>query len=83
MIEFIAKVPFEEGLHARPASELVALLRNVQADVKMIKDTNEVNPKSILGILTLGASFEDEIKVIVNGAEEVEVAEKLKKYFKM
>lgn len=83
MIEFITKVPFEEGMHARPASELVALLRNVQADVKMVKETNEVNPKSILGILTLGASFGDEIKVVINGPEEVEVAEKLKNYFQM
>ena len=83
MIKFDAKVLFEEGLHARPASELVNVCKNVASDIKIKKEDVEVNPKSILGILTLGASYEDQLQITVDGSDEEEVAGKLKQFFQV
>ncbi len=82
MINFKVKVPFEEGLHARPATQLVNIIKNVASDVQIIKDDKSVNPKSILGVLTIGAGYEDELEVVVEGDDEVAVADSLKEFFK-
>ena len=70
MIEFLTTVDFEEGLHARPASQLVKLCQMAKSDIKIVKNTTQVNPKSILGILTLAAAHKDELKVILDGEDE-------------
>ncbi len=74
-------VPFKEGLHARPATELVKVCMTIKSDITLIKDDNHVNPKSILGIMSLGASHGTALTVQVEGADEVEAAEKLKTFF--
>ena len=81
MVEFNTVVKFEEGLHARPASELVKACQAAASDVLIYKGDTSVNPKSILGILTLAASHNDALRVVVEGPDEVEAAEKLKAFF--
>ncbi len=81
MVKFTTKVGFEEGLHARPASQLVKVCQSAKSDIKIIKETTEVNPKSILGILTLGASHNDEIIVEIDGEDEETVAVNLQEFF--
>jgi len=43
----------ELGLHARPASKLVALANKFSCEVFIAKGETEVNGKSILGVLML------------------------------
>ncbi len=81
MVNFDTKVIFEEGLHARPASELVKACQAAESDIQIFKGDLAVNPKSILGILTLGASHGDELRIEVNGSDEAEVAARLKEFF--
>lgn len=81
MVQFTTVIGFEEGLHARPASQLVKVCQTAKSDIKIIKETTTVNPKSILGILTLGAGHLDEITVEVSGEDEAAVAENLKEFF--
>ncbi len=47
MVEMNTIVGFEEGLRARPASVLAGLCKNAKSDIKILKETKEVNPKSI------------------------------------
>lgn len=75
------KIPFHEGLHARPASELVKICQKAVSDIELIKGDISVNPKSILGVISLGAGFDEEITVEVNGSDEEEVMEKIKLFF--
>ena len=75
-------VPFKEGLHARPATELVKVCMKIKSDVLLIKEDVEVNPKSILGIMSLGASFGTPLTVTVDGADEAEAIDRLSAYFK-
>lgn len=81
MIKFTTTVGFSEGLHARPASQLVKVCQKAKSDIKIIKETTEVNPKSILGILTLGAAHNDVINIEVSGEDEAQIASDLKAFF--
>jgi phosphotransferase system HPr (HPr) family protein len=74
-------VPFKEGLHARPATALVKVCMTIKSDITLVKDDNHVNPTSILGIMSLGASHGTALTVQVEGADEVEAADKLKTFF--
>jgi phosphocarrier protein HPr len=74
-------VPFKEGLHARPATELVKICMGIKSDIILIKEDTHVNPKSILGIMSLGATHGTALMVQVEGADEVESIAKLKAFF--
>lgn len=82
MIEKTFVIAKEEGLHARPASELTKLCQKFSSDIKLIKDLKEVNPKSILGILSLGAGKGDQVTVKVNGQDEQEAMKTIEQFFK-
>lgn len=74
-------VPFKEGLHARPATELVKICMGIKCDITLIKGDAHVNPKSILGIMSLGAGFGAALTVQVEGPDEVEAIAKLGTFF--
>lgn len=74
-------VPFKEGLHARPATDLVKICQVIKSDITLIKEDVTVNPKSILGIMSLGATFGTPLTIEVNGADEEQAIEKLSQYF--
>lgn len=82
MRTFTVKVPFEEGLHARPASELAKVCQVIDSEIVLTKDGREVNPKSILGIMTLGVTFGDEITFDVTGSDEDAAIESIEAFFK-
>jgi phosphocarrier protein HPr len=46
----------ERGLHARAATQLVQLAAKFPCEITLAKDGNEVNSKSIMGVLMLVAS---------------------------
>ena len=50
------KIQNELGLHARAATKFVQLASKYPCDVTIAKDGNEVNGKSIMGVLMLVAS---------------------------
>jgi len=58
------------GLHARAAAKLVHLAARFQASVKLRRDHQEVNGKSILGILLLAACQGTNLVLSCEGADE-------------
>jgi len=62
------------GLHARAAAKLVHTSSRFHSSVKIRKDEEEVDGKSILGILLLAASNGTTIQLTVEGDDEVEAA---------
>ena len=60
------------GLHARAAAQLVQIANRYQAEVLVAKDGEEVNGKSIMGLLMLAAPVGSLLKVTVTGADAVE-----------
>lgn len=64
------------GLHARAAAQLVQTANRFVSDVTIEKDGNEVNGKSIMGLLMLAAPIGSTIRVTVSG-EDAEDAMKV------
>lgn len=67
----------ETGLHARPASMFVKKAASFKCSVKIKKDDNEVDAKSMLSVLTLGAGKGATITITTNGEDEKEALAEL------
>jgi phosphocarrier protein HPr len=61
------------GMHARAAVKFVQLANKFRAEVRVMKDDNEANGKSIMGLLTLVAAHGMSMTVICDG-DDAEVA---------
>lgn len=57
------------GLHARAAAQLVKLANRFRCDVFLEKDEQEVNGKSIMGVLMLAATRGSSILVRTEGED--------------
>lgn len=69
------------GVHARPAGMIANAAARFESDVKIVKDSVEINAKSIMGILTLGLHQGSEIILICEGADEGKAVEEIGKLF--
>ncbi len=58
-----------QGLHARPADLFVRLAQRFEADIRVAKDNQFVDGKSILSILTLAAEQGTELTIGAIGAD--------------
>ena len=67
----------EAGLHARPAAKFVKTAKGYSSDIVVIKDGAEVNAKSSLRLMTLGAKHGDTITIRANGEDEEAAVEAL------
>lgn len=74
-------IAFPEGLHARPASDLVRICQKAKSEIRILKDGMVADPKSILGIMALGAAKGDVVKVEVEGEDQEEVFASIKNFF--
>ena len=58
------------GLHARPAKVLVKLAKQFKSDIKITHGEKTANAKSMVSVLTLGASKGSKVTVMVDGEDE-------------
>lgn len=80
MIERNVEIKNKLGLHARAAAKLVHIAARFKSDIKIRKGDEEVDGKSILGILLLAAGRGSTILVRADGSDErdaIEAVEKL------
>jgi phosphocarrier protein HPr len=66
-----------EGLHARPAHLLVQLASKFESNILIGKDSELVDCKSILSLLTLGAGKGTELSVTAQGADAAAALESI------
>lgn len=59
----------KKGLHARPAAMMVQLASKFQSQVSIVYEGQQVNGKSIMGILTLGAQNGASLNIIIEGPD--------------
>ncbi|MDD5044137.1 MAG: HPr family phosphocarrier protein [Candidatus Omnitrophica bacterium] len=69
----------KQGLHARPASLFVQAANKFDSIITVIKDKEEVNGKSIMGILMLGAEKDSVIIIRAEGPDAESALEELEK----
>ena len=70
MVERDIEIKNKLGLHARAAAKLVHVAARFKADIKIRKGDEEVDGKSILGILLLAAGRGSVIKLRADGSDE-------------
>ncbi|MFP3042095.1 HPr family phosphocarrier protein [Treponema primitia] len=81
MVEQIITIQNRAGIHARPSAMLVQTAKDFKANIYLEKGNDRINGKSIMGILTLGASYGTEIKVIAEGEDEQQALEAMVNLF--
>ncbi|HEX2832139.1 MAG TPA: HPr family phosphocarrier protein [Thermoanaerobaculia bacterium] len=79
MIERVIEIRNKLGLHARAAAKLVHTAARFKADIKIRKGDEEVDGKSILGILLLAAGRGSSVIVKANGEDERDALEAVEK----
>ena len=60
------------GLHARPAAQFVRLANRYNCEIWVEKDSEQVNGKSIMGLMMLAAGHGSRISVMVEGDQAEE-----------
>lgn len=70
MKEFKYVITDPEGIHARPAGELVKAAKAFQCSIKLAKDGKEGDCKKIFGIMGLGVKKDNEVVLKFNGDDE-------------
>ena len=63
------KVTSEQGLHARPANLIARRAAEFQCKIEITKDGNQVDAKSILGLMTLAAEHGSELAIVAEGPD--------------
>ena len=69
IMERSVKIVNKNGLHARPAAELVKTASRFQSEITMVRDDLEVNGKSIMGVMMLAAECGAELLVRADGPD--------------
>lgn len=65
------------GLHARPAALFVQMANKYESDITILKGDQEVNGKSIMGILMLAAERGSTITIVADGDDAESAAKEL------
>ena len=81
MTERTIKVINRAGIHARPSALLVQTTKNFKSNVYLQKGSDHINAKSIMGIITLGASYGTELRIIAEGEDEEAAVETIVRLF--
>lgn len=67
------------GLHARPAALFVKTSNRFESDISVEKDGEQVNGKSIMGLMMLAAGCGSKIRIKATGPDAREAVEELEK----
>ncbi len=60
------------GIHVRPAALIVQLASKFESEIKLVKDDDEVDAKSIMGVMMLAAGMGSKLKITAQGSDEKE-----------
>ena len=77
MAERSVQILNKNGLHARPAAEIVKILARYQSEVTIIRDGTEVNGKSIMGVMMLAAECGSTLTLRAEGSDADEALDAL------
>lgn len=78
------RVLTREGLHARPASQIAAMLSKREAKLHLVKsgeDGGRADCSSVLELLILAAGFNTELELFAEGPEANEALEEVAGFF--
>lgn len=77
MVQQQVTIQSATGLHARPAALFVQAAGKFASKVRLATPTKEVDAKSILAVLSLGAKQGVTVTITADGADEVDALARL------
>ena len=80
MKEFRYTITDPEGIHARPAGELVKAVKGFSSNITISKDGKEVDAKRIFGIMGLAVKQGQEIIMRADGEDEEQAIAVIEKF---
>jgi phosphocarrier protein HPr len=83
MMEQMVTIKNRAGIHARPAALLVQTARKFKSKIFIEKENDRINGKSIMGIITLGAGYGTELKLIAEGEDEQDALAAMLRLFEL
>jgi phosphocarrier protein HPr len=69
------------GIHARPAAMIVRVTNKFKSEVFVEKDEEQVNGKSIMGLMMLAAAKGTKVKFIATGEDAAQMLVELEALF--
>ena len=82
MREFNYVVTDPEGIHARPAGELVKAAKEFESKITLTKDGKSGDCKKIFGIMALAVKSGNEVTLTFDGSDEDAAYEKISEFMK-
>ncbi|MBQ0081594.1 MAG: HPr family phosphocarrier protein [Alistipes sp.] len=71
----------KNGLHARPISSLVALVKSLDSQIMISTSKKQVKASSAFALLSLGITCGTELEIVATGGEESQNADKVVEFF--
>ena len=69
------------GIHARPAALIAQTANRFAAEILIERDEARINAKSIMGIITMAASYNSVLTICASGTDEKEAIEAINALF--
>ena len=69
------------GIHARPAAMIVRITNKFKAEVFVEKDDEQVNGKSIMGLMMLAAAKGSKVRFLATGDDALQMLAELEQLF--
>lgn len=77
MLQKTSTIVNKLGLHARAAAKFVTQASLFESDINVKRNGQNVNGKSIMGVMMLAAAKGSEIELIIEGADEEQAMQSL------
>ena len=79
MMEIEVEIKNNAGLHARPSALFVQIANKYNSEIKIISNGEEINGKSIMGLMLLAAEKGRKLTIVADGPDAEEALKSLKK----
>ena len=80
MVTKTAVIRNRDGIHVRPSTEIIKAAQGYQG-VVTLESKGITGDLSVMGLLMLGLTEGERVQIMVEGADELAMAKKLKKLF--
>ncbi len=81
MVEIEAVIRNEYGIHCRPSAVIIREISDYPGSITVISDDGECNPRSMLGLMSLGLACGTSVRIRVEGPDEEDTAASVKTLF--
>lgn len=82
MRRFMYTITDPQGIHARPAGELVKEAKQFKSSMTLIKNEKEADCKRVFSIMSLAVKMTDAVELVIEGEDEEEAAQAMEEFMR-